>query len=243
MGVSHLFVVSGFHIALFFILVERLASGVIKSRKLTSTLAFTISTGFLYLVYMPWTGLRAIVTLGVIRSDKFDKVDSLSITGLIFFVLNPWIMFTSSMILSFAITFAIYLYRPKQMSAFDTITLSLFAFFIAVPSVSTWDQQHNLLAPIISVCLTPLVSVMYTVSLVLLPFQKCWQVVNPIFRFFFIYIYVFSSLSLQITLPLINFNQQIILTILSVIFIGMMRKREVTIFSTFFSIATILFII
>ncbi len=243
MGVAHLFVVSGFHISLMYIMMEMIGKNFIRNNKFNSLLAFAISTSFLYLVYFPPTGIRALITLLIIRTNRYDKVDSLSLTGILFFVINPWIMFSSSMILSYSITAAIYLFRPSKISASDTITLSMFAFFISLPTISTWESEHNLLAPLLSIAMTPLVSTMYVASLVALPFHGLWSLMDPIFYVFFRIIIIFSELQMPFSIGIIGFSKQVALTIICVLYIGLLKENKWILLTTFFSISFIIFLI
>ncbi len=243
MGISHLFVVSGFHISLFFIILEKLGSSFINNRNLVLGLSFCISTGFLFLIYFPPTGIRALVTTLFVRIGNFDRVEGLSITGLIFFVLNPWLMLSSSMILSFSITLAIYVYRPRQSSIVDMITLSMFAFYISLPTVSTWEEQHNLFSPLLSMVMTPIVSFVYIVALVSLPFQNIWVLLNPLFELFYLLISIFSQINLTFTANLLSPFNQILLTGMSLYYIHIMRYHKWVIFNTFFSMSLIIFLI
>lgn len=243
MGISHLFVVSGFHISLFFIMIEKVGNQFIRNRKLVSLIAFTISVSFLYLVYFPYTGLRALITMMIIRSHKYDKIDSLALTGIIFYIWNPWIMFSSSMILSFSITFAIYFFRPESISFSDGVTLSMFAFYISLPTVSTWENTHNLLAPLLSLVMTPIVSIMYVTSLLLLPFKECWNLFDYVYQAFYWIIIIFSSLEITFYTQIIGFAKQVALTILCVSYIALLKEKKWHILSSFFSISLIIFLI
>ncbi len=243
MGISHLFVVSGFHISIFFLLIEKIGNNFIRSRKLVTTLSFSVSTAFLYLVYFPPTGIRALLTLMIVRSHKYNRVDSLSLTGIVFFISNPWIMYSSSMILSFSITMAIYLYRPSDLSLVDGITLSMFAFYIALPTISTWETNHNLFAPLLSLVMTPIVSFIYIIALFTLPFHSMWALVDPLFHIFFTLIYIFSSINFTFITQTIGMPRQIAITMMTVYYIALMKEKRTIMLSTFFSISLIIFLI
>ncbi len=243
MGISHLFVVSGFHIALFYIFIEKILSNILKSSKMANLVAFSISTGFLYLVYFPPTGIRALLTLIFVRGFNLERTESLSLTGLMFFVINPYILLTNSMILSFTITLAIYLYRPQELSIMDMIVLSMFAFYISLPTVSTWENQHNLTAPLLSIVLTPIVAMMYVVSLVFLPFKDCWVLADPLFALFFWVLKIFSNVSAYFSTGLLTMQEQLYITSLSIYYIHTLRNNKVILMSSFFSISLIIFLI
>ncbi len=243
MGISHLFVISGFHITLFYLLLEKGGRKFIRNRKLISILSFSISLGFLYLVYFPPTGIRALLTLLLIRTHRWDKIESLSIAGLIFFVINPWLMLTNSMILSFSITMAIYIYRPLDILFLDTVVLSMFAFYIALPTISTWENEHNLLAPLLAIVMTPIVSCLYVLCLILLPFNNIWILINPIFHLIWIVIYMMSTIHIKLNTPEMGYIKQITLTVICVYYIYLLRFEKEILLGSFFSISLILFLI
>ncbi len=243
MGISHLFVVSGFHISLFFIILDTLGNTLIKNKKIVLFSSFGISLGFLYMIYFPPTGIRALLTTFFVRVGAMDRIEALSITGLIFFVLNPWIMLSSSMILSFSITLAIYIYRPREHSILDMITLSMFAFFISLPTISTWESNHNIFAPLLSMVMTPIVSMCYVIALVVLPFHGVWALLDPLFGAFYYLVIIFSQICLMFTSNLLTTYEQIFLTGMSLYLIHTLRFHKYALFSIFFSISLIVFLI
>lgn len=243
MGISHLFVVSGFHIALFYVFIEKILSNILKSSKMANLAAFTISTGFLYLVYFPPTGIRALLTLIFIRGFNLERTESLSLTGMLFFIINPWMLLTNSMILSFSITFSIYLYRPQEVSIIDMLTLSMFAFYISLPTISTWETQHNLTAPLLSIVLTPIVAFMYIISLVVLPFRDCWHLFDPVFGLFFWILNTFSNVSIYFDTGLLSIPEQLYITALSIYYIHLLKNNRGVLLTSFFSISLFVFLI
>lgn len=243
MGVSHLFVVSGFHISLLYIMIEKVLGGLFKSKNSITLISFCITTFFLYIVYFPPTGVRAILTLTIARMTTMEKKEALSITGIAFFVINPWVLLSSSMILSFSITLAIYLYRPNEISILDMLSLSLFAFYISLPTVSTWEEHHNIFAPLLSVVLTPIVSFYYILSLLSLPFHWMWGAIDILYKLFFFIIMIFSNLEVLFITPKTTILQQCILTITTVYFVYLMRYNGLTLLSTMFILSLIIFLV
>lgn len=243
MGISHLFVVSGFHISLFYILIDKILSGLISNSKITNTLAFSISVGFLYLVYFPPTGLRALLTIVFIRFLNQNKIESLSLTGLTMFVFNPWILLSNSMILSFSITYAIYIYKPDEISIIDMLVLSMFAFYISLPTISTWENKHNITAPLLSIVMTPLVSVFYITSLIILPFHDCWHLMDPVYHLFYSMINIFGNVNFYFYTPEVNFIKQITFTCLSLYFIYLLKNNKIILMNSFFLISLIIILI
>jgi predicted membrane metal-binding protein len=95
MGINHLFVISGFHIALLLTLIDKLLGMVFKRHEgIRFTIGTIIGLFFLYLIFGPWAAKRAwlyrVVTyICYRRFYELTNIDTLSITALIFLTLNP----------------------------------------------------------------------------------------------------------------------------------------------------------
>lgn len=243
MGISHLFVVSGFHISLFYIGIEKIGKKFIKNKRMLSFASFSSVLFFLYLVYFPPTGIRALLTLLIIRTYRFNKIDSLSIVGIIFYIFNPWIMLTSSMVLSFSITGMIYFLNPNSFSFRDSVLLSILAFYLAIPTITTWDNNFNLLSPLLTIVMTPIVSLSYIICLFLLPFNSFWFIGDWIFFLIGLIIQIFSILYIGFDIQQININKQFFLTGITLTYIVALKNNKAVLLNVFFILSLIFFII
>jgi len=138
MGVSFLFVISGFHISLIYNFTNKIKFKKSKTNKLKLIPIFLILC-FLYLTYFPPTGIRAFLTIILLKLNKISKIDCLSMVAIIFFIINPWILLSNSMILSFGITYFIYFFSiPYKKNNFKNILILHFScFFISIPTLVT----------------------------------------------------------------------------------------------------------
>ena len=243
MGITHLFVISGFHISLFFIIVEKGTKKFIKNNKITVSISLASVLFFLYLVYFPITGIRSLATLMIIRSGMMNKIDSLSAVGIIFFVINPWVMFSASMILSFGITSIFYILPLKRNSFTDLLLVSTIAFYMSIPTVSSWSDYFNLLTPLLSIIMTPLISISYIFCLIILPFNTLWFIGSFFFGIVDIIINLLSVLSIRFELKAISFATQIILSSILLVYIYLLRKEKLILFNTFGFLSIIFLII
>lgn len=243
MGISHLLVISGFHISIFYIIMHKMLKKVVKDSRIIESISFGVILFFLYLVYFPLTGIRALFTLLIIRYGKWNRIDSLSIVAIIFFIMNPWVMFTSAMILSFSITLMIYCLRTNRKSFLDTVLIASLSFYVAIPTLATWQSSVNLFAPLLNIVWTPFISLEYIICLVCLPFRFLWPFASILFSLFKIVMSLFSILYYKITIvnPF-TFYQQIYMTFITILFISQLKEHKVILLNTFLT-TTILFII
>jgi hypothetical protein len=76
-----------------------------------------------------------------------------------------------SLILSFGISFLINTVQNIKVNKyFKAAMISLGSFVLAIPYLSTFNNSFNIIAPIHTLLLTPLISFAYTVMILLLPF-------------------------------------------------------------------------
>ncbi len=243
LGVSHLFVISGFHIAIFYIGLERIGLRITNNRKIINISSASISFIFVFFIYFPLTAIRALVTLIIVRTHKFNKIDSLSICGIIFFVINPYIMISNSMILSFSITYVIYLLSGGQNNIKKTLLISIVAFYVSLPTVTTWTNELNLLAPLVTIIITQIVSFSYVLGLVILPFHFLWWIGDIYFMFFDYLILILTVLYIPVYFPDSNIFKQYLGTSLILLYIIAMRGNRLILLNTLFSMSFIFFII
>ncbi|RKX65312.1 MAG: hypothetical protein DRP42_04990 [Tenericutes bacterium] len=120
------------------------------------------------------SGIRAFI----FRITRFinpyiSRNDSLAITGLIFFVFNPFLLLRTALVLSFATTFFINIILDKKYDkTATTVLISLTAFIISVPLVSTFNNTFNILSPFMVIVLTPMISFYYVIVMMTLPFIR-----------------------------------------------------------------------
>lgn len=242
LGMAHLFVVSGFHISMLFLFVNKFLYKSLKHKNIVIIITIILIIISLYFIYFPLTGVRALFCIILAKIIKKDRIESLSIVALLFFIFNPWIMTTSSMILSFGITLSIYIYKPRFNSILDDICLSVMCFFIAMPTVDTWNNTFNILAPFLNIIMTPFVTLIYVCSLILLPFHNLWHMFNWLFGIFWWTLNIFQFIYIPVELSTINFEQQLLLVTISIIFVHFVKDR-IVLLNTYFSLAIIFIII
>lgn len=243
LGVSYLFVISGFHISLLYIITEKIGMNITSNRKVINCISMMVSLFFLYFIYFPLTAIRALITIMLIRTHKFSKIDSLGICGIIFFIINPYIMMSNSMILSFTITGMIYILSNNYHTVKSSIIISVAAFYVSLPTISTWTNELNLFAPLINIILTPLISFSYIFALIIFPFHFLWIVGDIYFLIFNYILFSIKYIYLPISLSDVTMIQQYLGTLIVMVYIFILRNNKIILLNTFLLLSAILFII
>jgi competence protein ComEC len=141
---------------------------------------------FLYLIFSPWAAQRAWMykNIGYLNQRNYWALtnnDVLSLTGIVFLIFNPWSMFTMTLILSFSITFLInVILNMKVNNVWKSVFIAVGAFVVAIPFLSSFNDSFNVIAPIHTFILTPLISFTYGVMMIFLPFHFLWWMIIPL---------------------------------------------------------------
>lgn len=228
LGIEHLFVISGFHIGIIYLLIFYIFKPFIKKRNILQIIASTISFYFLYLTFFPISGIRAWIYRNIETTKIMSKNNSLIFTALIMLLLNPFSAFSISLILSFSITFLIInINQTIWNKNKKTIYISLFSFCLASSLITIWNQSINIFAPIITIICSPLIVILYTFIIIFLPFKFLWIYLNPFFIFFDLIFYLLSFIYFPIFIPtfplILHF---LIFLILFILLIKLLKKYK-----------------
>ncbi|TPE57410.1 hypothetical protein FJO69_01505 [[Mycoplasma] falconis] len=160
---------------------------------------------YLILINFLISATRAFVFILLISvNDSFKKklknIDSLLITAFIFVLINPYIFYNFSFILSFAITFVILLsieITKTWKNGFLKFIFTLFlAYFISTLIVNNFENKINILGFIYQLIFMPIICLIYALSIIF-----CWS--NWITYYLF---YSFNLFINFISVSIININ-------------------------------------
>lgn len=180
LGVSFLIVVSGFHINLVMNSSEKLCNYKFSQRQ-SKIITFILTSYFLYFLYFPITGLRAFLTKILNDNSNLSAINSLSLTAIIFFIYNPYFVFSIGIWLSFLITAGIYL-LPKHKNKFlNNFNVSISSFIISLPLITTLDSEINLLEPLLAILLIPIICFLYYLIIIFLILKFFRPLIIPLF--------------------------------------------------------------
>ena len=102
----HLFVVSGFHISFFYSLITKLFK---KKSVVGKIIGLIVCSFYVFLLDFSLSATRALISLFINKlfSKYFNKLDAISIAGLILLVIEPLNLFSYSFIMSFVMVYVI----------------------------------------------------------------------------------------------------------------------------------------
>ncbi len=167
----HLFVVSGFHIHFFFSLICKLFK---KKEKIGKIIAFIVCFFYVYLLNFTISSTRAIVTLFLSSyfSKYFSKLDCVSLSGLLFLIIEPLNIYNYSFIMTYLMTFTILIAsnilkdQNKILQAFIT---SFICFIAMIPIQLLLNYEINFISLISNVLLSYVVLFLFIICLIGIP--------------------------------------------------------------------------
>jgi len=151
MGISHLFAISGLHVGLLCIILEKLLP--FRRKELI------IST--IVLVYMLIAGFAPSITragsmyilIKVLGRFKFTSLDCLSVIFIGLYILNQNVIYDVGFQLSFLVTFALLITKPKSL-----LEVSIIAQVITLPIIINMYNQLNVITIFVNVYFVVLMS-------------------------------------------------------------------------------------
>ncbi len=221
-GVAHLLAVSGLHVGI----IVGILNLIFKKLKVKGWLKFFVTAVFLML-YMyicdysvsiiRATIMSLILLLSQILHKQYDSFNSISVAGIVIFLINPFCVFDVAFLLSFSCVIGItMLYRPirralakTHMNAKirDAAAISLATSIAIVMIMAFYFRTLNVISLIANVILIPIFtvafSIVFVVSIVSIPFSIVSYVLMPVD-------YIFNLINLIATtlgnLSISNFN-------------------------------------
>ena len=183
-GVSHIFAVSGMHLAVW----TGLLFTLLRKRARIRLIPNLVTILFIWL-YVAFTGfspsvLRAgimltLICAGSVLRKHSDPVNALGVASLILLIVNPWLAGNVSFLLSFTATFAIVgvfpllserpiyskrIVRNQLLTAKEGILLSVLVLFVTIPCSAYFFGYAPILTPLTSLICTPLAELMMIFS-------------------------------------------------------------------------------
>jgi competence protein ComEC len=167
LGISHLFVVSGLHINLLILIVEKLLSFLRVPDKYHSPLliifltSYLVATAFLIAVVRVFVG-EMLKLINKKYRFGFDSLDLLSVNFLFVGLLMPLAPYQYGFILTYITTFSItvgrHIFSQYENYLVQSLAISIVSFFITLPIIINISYRVNFLSIIYNLFYIPLVS-------------------------------------------------------------------------------------
>lgn len=237
-GIYHLVVISGFHISILNIFIEKILAKFIKNKNLVNVLQISIVIYILYLIYFPLTGVRAFITSTLSKFTNIESIELISLTGIIMFLYNQYVMLSFSMILSFTIVYFISFNKNSS-----SLYISFIAFNLTLPILSSWNEGFNLLAPVMVVILTPFVMCMYLVGLLFIFLPGTWEFISLVLSLLYIPLKISSLMILHFHVNSLSYNVILLITLINILFCWELRNNKNNLILIYLIIDILLFVI
>ncbi len=169
-GISHLFALSGLHLTILIISLEKL----FKNFKNKENIIIVILTIYALIIGFPLSLKRAYLMyllLKVFKDESISSLDAISFSFLIMLI-NPYVRYNFSFVLSFIVSFFIILTKGGFFK------ISLVAFLVSIPFLINFNGGILLIGLVVSLLVTYLFSVfilpivVFSVVKVIAPFAN-----------------------------------------------------------------------
>lgn len=180
-GISHLFAISGMHITVFTLIINKLLSLLIKNKK-----TIYLSIYIFLLIYMFLTGFTPSVIRGSLLyiSNSLKKVLKINIKTIYILILifsicllvNPYVVYNIGFKFSFIISFYLIIFN-KIINQYNnyfvkTFVISLIAFLVSMPICINNFFEINLLSPFVNILFVPFISIIiFPLSIITIIFK------------------------------------------------------------------------
>ena len=179
LGITHLFVISGFHIGIIYFILRKLFNFFKINIKYGALIIIFILLFYLYLLNFPISATRAFFFLSMVVINKhfwksrFTKIDILSFISILFILYNPFVIFSLSFLMSFLAMFLIlFILKLNIKSSFtQMILITIILYFAMLPITINLNKYFSLFGAIFSLILTPIISVYYVITMFFFPFR------------------------------------------------------------------------
>ncbi len=180
-GISHLFAISGMHITVFTLIINKLLSLLIKNKK-----TIYLSIYIFLLIYMFLTGFTPSVIRGSLLyiSNSLKKILKINIKTIYILILifsicllvNPYVVYNIGFKFSFIISSYLIIFNRiiNQYNNYfiKTFVISLIAFLVSMPICINNFFEINLLSPFVNILFVPFISIIiFPLSIITIIFK------------------------------------------------------------------------
>ena len=186
MNIVHLFVISGFHISLFFLIISKILKLFKVKENIASWISLIPIVVYLFLLGFPISATRAsmLVVLSVVNKTllkgKFKTLTILSVVMAVMFIWKPRSIYSLSFIFTFIATYVVIIVNSfkfvKKRNKY--ISIALFAYLSNFLPVVFNNGYISIFGIIYGVVLSPVFVFMYVITLFLFPFKDLMEYID-----------------------------------------------------------------
>lgn len=203
----HLFVVSGFHISFFFNLLQLIFK---KNKYLKIIIPISFIFFYVFLLDFSISATRAFLTLilSLLFKKHLNKLDCISITGILFLLIEPLNIFNYSFIMSYLMTITITFTSnaiKNQNKLLQLLITSLICFLAMIPIQLLLNYKINFISLFTNIILSYIVLLIFILCLLGLPLSLIsGNLFGGIYSVFNNFISKISDIKLSITFGSLN---------------------------------------
>ncbi len=206
LNVVHLFVISGFHISLVFLILKKVLVLIKVPEIYASVFSLLPILAYLFILNFPTSATRATLLLVLLLINKlflnkrFSSIQVLSVVMSVMLLINPFQIYSLSFIFTFIATYVIvYINTLKFKSKYlKYFAIVIGAYLSNVPIAIYINGWWSVFGLLFGIALLPPFIVIYVVSLFLFPFK---DLLEWIYTYFILLLKVFERLNILITVP------------------------------------------
>ena len=157
LGISHLFVISGLHVSLLLLIIQKITKLLRINKKGQIIISLFFLTNYIFLTAFLVSVLRVAIGYLLKRCFKTSRLDLISLNFIILILLNPYYLWQSSFILSYAIAFFLSIYQSFKITKIRLLNkllnmwiLTCLIQLFTLPIVSSFNPNLNILSMLIN---------------------------------------------------------------------------------------------
>ncbi len=178
-GTAHIVAVSGLHIGIIVLLIQKLFDLIGLGKNRTIILTIVLIYGYAYIVGFPVSIIRAglmyfIYALAYFFDRRYDAVNGLMLVAVIVISFNPFVVFSVAFQMSFSATLSILLLYPRLLKLMkrlpkaigSLIAITLAAQIGTIPITAYYFKQLSVISPLTNLLIVPCMGLVLSLGLV-----------------------------------------------------------------------------